>query len=287
MLSIRNRNKFYEQSKVAKALRQGITRLISQKMRSGKFGDSSPEDWQALAATIALGAEGFEPVFKAVAAPEVNRRGSMMTGPFFTSGRFPVPTTASGAVMLAMAQLDLDDFSAAARDDLGDGLLQWWFDTEAEEALMRVIPWQEAQGAELTAFDERAADLSAFDAYPLPSYWADRFCGPLVQTIVALKSRGFQSQASTIEALCWNLGEDISEWLRVLVNLYAEKAPHTLRGPVGVLGTFYSIEYSAHEVGMRCLLDVADWGSSGGAQIFYRPQSPGRAAQFEFWNCVR
>lgn len=287
MLPIRNRNKFYEQAKVAKTLQRGVSRLIQQRIHSGKFNGSSRAEWEALSSTIELSAEGFEPVFKEVHAHAVDRRSSMMTGPLFTSASYPVPTNASGGVMLAMMQMDLEDFSFAAKDDLGDGLLQWWFDTENEEALIRLVPWQEVHGAVLTAFDDRASDSSSFDAHPLPSNWVKDFCGPMVKTIVALNSRGFQSQSNTINALCWNLGEDITEWLRVLVTLYTEKAPYTLRGPVGLLGTFYPIEYSVEEVGMKCLVSIADWGASGGAQIFYRPKTAHYAAQFDFWSCLR
>ncbi len=287
MLAIRRRNAYYEQAKVEGQLRQRISKLVQQKIRSDKFGNTSVDEWQALADSISLGAEGFEPVFKEFRFLDVDRRSNMMTGPFFTSASFPVPSTSSGQLMLAMMQLDLEDFSAVAKQDLGEGLLQLWFDTEAEEALIRVIPWQEVQGGEPTAFDMRAVDPSAFDVHPLPSYWAEKFCGPTVQSVVALNSRGLQSQAKNLEALCWTLGEDASEWLQVLVTLYAREVPYTLRGPVSLLGTFYPIQYSAEEVGLKCLLSIADWGSSGGAQIFYRPKSALEAPEFTFWSCVR
>ena len=209
----------------------------------------------------------------------------MLTGPFFTSAEFPIPSSETG-MFFPVVQLELDELSAAAKQDLGDGLLQLWFDLATQTEQIRVIPLNKTSVDEMTPFEWKPP--APFDDFPLPHHWNLNPNGSQVPTIIELKSWGVQSQGSSIAAHLDNMGDElVSDWLRVLVKLFAANTPSKTVGAVSMLGTFYPIHYASSDVGMKCLINIADWGSTGGAQLFYETATKGAAAKFAFWNCIR
>jgi len=69
---------------------------------------------------------------------EVDRRKSMLKGPFFITDKYPIPCVNGGEFMIPIIQADLRELSSLSRLPLGDGLLQvWWAGTTDE---CRVIP---------------------------------------------------------------------------------------------------------------------------------------------------
>jgi len=69
---------------------------------------------------------------------QVDRRKSMLKGPFFITDKYPVPKMSDGEYMIPIIQADLRELSKLRGLPLGDGLIQaWWAGGEWE---CRVIP---------------------------------------------------------------------------------------------------------------------------------------------------
>ena len=187
--------------------------------------------------------------------------------------------------MLPLVQLQLEELSAAAQVELKGDLLQLWFDPAANKEHVRVIPRGKSNLEEATPFDCPAH--TAFEQWPIPIYWNRENGWPMIRTIVGLKSLGIESQGSRIEAILDDLGEDeVSQWLQTLTKLFAQSTRRVASQTIGLLGTFVPIQYGAEDVGMKCLLSIQGWGSSGGAQIFYKTKKD-EELEFSFRSCSR
>lgn len=281
-MKIQKSRKLREQVELANGLKAELIRLIRRKIRAEKLDEKKAALWHDLLREVELTAESFKLTLKECAAKEVDRRTSMLTGPFFTSTEFPIPKAPSGP-MFPVVQLELDELSAAAHETLGDGLLQLWYDVGLQKEYIRVIPLTKVYGQEMTEFDWSS---NAGDYFPLPGYWSLDPVGNRVQIIRGLTSAGVQSHASSIEACYWQVADDEPSWLWTLLQLFFQNTPYKFGSKVRMLGVFYPIQYSASDVDMNCLISIADWGSSGGAQIFYKT-SKGQETQFSFRSCVR
>jgi predicted DNA-binding WGR domain protein len=69
---------------------------------------------------------------------EVDRRKSMMKGPFFITEEYPTPKTEDGELMVPIIQADLRELSKLRGLPLGDGLFQAWWTWNDNQC--RVIP---------------------------------------------------------------------------------------------------------------------------------------------------
>ncbi len=234
--------------------------------------DAADSDAHGLINTIELSAESFDLEFDWVPLVTVDRRTSMISGPFFTSDEYPIPATGSG-MMCPVVQLDLRSASAASGDDLGDGLLQFWYDTSdsyPSEGHIRVIPRDAIEGQAPTAFDWTAP--SDLDESSLPMELWFQPDQETVKTIRSLVSTGLRSQGSSIDVHWGELDDRFTDEMRERLQAFRDGTEYT--NSMHLFGTFYPIQYSASDVGMKCLFHFPQWGSDGNAQLYYEVCGP-------------
>ena len=282
-MKIHKSRKIHEQVVLANGLKAELLRLIRRKIAVAKSKGRDTSAWNDLLQEIAFTAEAFKVTLKKCPAQDVDRRASMLTGPFFTSAEFPIPVAPSGA-LFPVVQLELDELSAAIQDNLGDGLLQLWYDLRDQKALVRVIPLAHVYSQALTDFNW--SSVVSGDGFPLPRYWNLNPVGEEIEVITRLISMGVQSNENAIEAHYCHATDDETDWLWTLLKLFCKHTPNKFGTAVEMFGTHNTRQYSITDVGMKRLINIGDWGSTGHAQIFYKI-SQKEPTQFSFWSCVR
>lgn len=284
-MKIRRTRRVNDQIALAIGLKRELIRLIRGKVRRSA-SDQVAEGWRELLRHIELSAPAFKVITKTKSAAQVNRRASMLTGPFYTSAAFPLPMDTVGGCMFPILQLELNEASAAIQQPLGDGLLQLWYDLADAKELIRVVPLLSAYDCEPTPFDWVAPPNC--DDGPWPVGWNLDPCGAAVQEITEVVAAGFECQAGWIEACYDELEPDPTDWLGILLKLFIEKAPFKPADSgrsVKLFGSFFGIQYSAADVNLPCLMSMG-WQASGGAELFY-DLSKSEASRFAFWSCGR
>jgi hypothetical protein len=284
-MRIQRPRRLVRQEILARELRAELLRLIRRRTGRSQLIDTAA-GWQQLLRLVELSAPGYSVRTRTSRAADVDRRTSMLTGPFYTSEAFPVPADSAGRPMFPILQLELDEASAAIQQPLGDGLLQLWHGTADSSTSIRVVPLRRAYEDVPTPFTWNPSPDVAM--MPLPSQWNMDPEGNAVQEIVELVGTGFESQSEYILACYDDIGPEALGWLGTLLTLFGEKAPQRTRGrerEVRLFGAFCPIQYSAADVGMPCLMSMG-WGSSGGAQLFYELRK-GLAPRFEFHSSQR
>jgi len=274
-----------EQEALARELKTELLRLIRRRLgRPLPFG--SADQWQSLYRLVELSAPGYSVKTKARSASQIDRRASMLSGPFYTSPAFPAPMDVSGRPMFPILQLDLNDAAAAIQQPLGDGLLQLWHGVADASTSIRVVPLLAAYQDEPSPFVWNASP----DATPiaLPGDWNTDPCGDAVHEIVELVASGFECQGSSIQAIYDCMEPEKLDWLGTLLTLFQEKAKRHrggLQSEIRLFGAFYPIQYDSADVGLPCLMSM-QWYASGGAQLFYELRK-GEVTAFDFRSCPR
>lgn len=282
-MKIHKSRKIHEQVALANGLKAELLRLIRRKIATAKSKGRDASAWSDLLQEVDFTEQAFNVTLKKCPAQNVDRRASMLTGPLFTSAEFPIPVALSGA-LFPVLQLELDELSGAIQDNLGDGLLQLWYDLRDQKEFIRVIPLAHVYSQELTDFNW--SSVASEDGFPLPHYWNLNPVGEEVEVITGLVSMGVQSREDAIEYHYFDATQDESEWLWTLLKLFCRHTPYKCGTAVEMFGTHSTIQYSNTDVGMKRLINIGDWGSTGHAQIFYKT-SQKEPTQFSFWSCVR
>ncbi len=217
--------------------------------------------------TLELSAEGFTPILTKTSVLEIDRTASMVAGPFFTSEEFPIPYSSDG-MMLPLIQLDLREISRLSNKDLGDSLLQLWIDPDwsaSSRGLIRNVPREELLNSNLTEFDYEL-HLEAFQS-PVPIDLIYEPSDEFVNIITGYRSIGLRCQDSYLDLYDEELSIDV---LQLIENdTQAFKSLLSVNEGLGILGSFYPIQYSAADSSMYCLTEFPMWGASGNAQILY------------------
>lgn len=104
--------------------------------------------------------------------------------------------------------------------------------------------------------------------------------------MTGITSLSVQSNSDTIEAPYFEATNDEEDWLWTLLKLFYNCTRAKISGSVVIFGTHSTIQYGAHDVGMKRLINIDGWGSNGHAQIFYK-LNKNKPTEFAFWNCVR
>jgi hypothetical protein len=233
--------------------------------------------------TLCSAAEGFIPVVTTTAVNQVDRKASMLAGPFFTCNEYPLPESSSGT-LAPIIQLDLQVLSQLSGKDFGDGLLQVWCDTDwnnDSRDFIRVVPRDVLNNASMTPFE--ASDVAAG---PVPEEWIFDVSWDEVDVISGFESMGFHAQTSYLDVYAADLTEDqlssISDDLSKFITLT------DLTNRFHLFGSFYPIQYSTADVGYDwdCLVHFPEWGSSGNAQVFYCLYEKGNMS-FTFQESLR
>lgn len=246
--------------------------------------NSSPE--RRFFRQIELCIESFDVAFEVYSPGETDRTKSMLSGPFFTSSKFPIPQTTLG-MLYPIVQVDLRVASAIIGESLGDGLLQLWYDLNAFDGVVRVIPRSDVDMATCTGFDFEAPEK--FDGFPLPFNWKSDPSGDQVRVMSSYKSTGIAGQPEYATLYLNDVSEnhEIPDNLFGLVDDFERSTTLKSSSSLSMFGTFYPIQYSAADVGKKCLFNISgDWGSSGNAQVFYEISENGTVS-FAFLNSLR
>lgn len=233
---------------------------------------------------IGLSAESFDVTFNARAPRDVDRTVSMLSGPFFTSKKYPIPTV-SNEMLYPIVQLDLRLASAAIGEPLGDGLLQLWYDTNLDDGTVRVIPRSEVETSKATPFN--LVPATAFDGFPLPSDWKSDPLGKDVQVFVELTSTGIACQEACPGIYLLERDRKVPREFHELNRSFEKCTRHQEISCFHLFGTASDwIQHSTKWIGKKCLFHIgSDWGISGHAQVLYQVEKSGNAI-FTFQNTI-
>jgi hypothetical protein len=236
--------------------------------------------------TLRSASEGFIPILTAVAVNKVDRKTSMLGGPFFTCDDYPMPTSISGS-LAPIIQLDLQILSAISGKDFGDGLLQFWYDTDWDNDsrdLIRVIPSDVLNTAPMTPFEPTGKILDVIYS-PVPEELIFTTARDKVDIITGFESMGLHSQTGYLDIYTDTLTE---EQLSSISNLLADFIKLTdLPDKFHLFGSFYPIQYSSPDIGSgQTLVHFPEWASSGNSQLFYCLYENGNMS-FDFSESLR
>lgn len=278
----------FTQVRRALGLKQDVLDQIDQALSVIPPGTGCLESFLALRQITAFSARSFDVIFKSSHPDQVDRATSMLSGPFFTSEEFPIPISDAG-MNYPVVQLDLREASALAKQPIGDGLLQLWYDPCALEGIVRVIPRDKVKSGCLTDFgfeNPLGYGGAPFDGFPLPNWWVSQPATGPVSIIHAYRPSLFQCQDGYLDVFMDDLAAELSQNLIDKVNQFDRAARYRSFREMSMLGTFYPIQYSAADIGANCLFSISDWGASGGAEVFYEITGTGDT-KFSFAQCMR
>lgn len=247
------------QIKRANELKQQIIELIE----AGSI-DQSFDDLDDLKKIIELSTEGYNFLFEQRSSNNTDRMTGMLSGPLFTSTSYPIPLSKKGKQMVPVVQIDLKDASNISGLSLGDGLLQVWFDDiDTYEDVTRVIPREEVNLSNLTAFE-----FNKDGHWILPDEWPFLKDGSSLQ-IVGYESAGISAINTSFLSIYIN-GDTEDAFSEEIIGLL-EKFDDIATNRSDLFSGFYGIQYNAEDFApsRRCLMAIHDWSSLGKAQIFY------------------
>lgn len=251
-----------------------------------KSRSKKPEPKNPLLQTIELSAEGFAPILTSVPITELDRRASMLAGPFFTSPKHPIPETSNG-MRLPVVQLDLSEMSELSGQELGNGLLQLWCERDwfsTSRGYMHVISGQDVKGQTLTPFDYSSPGEA--ESLPMPEELTFSTGWNKVDVISGYESMGLQCQTGYLQVYTEDIPDDVLDSIADDFERFQELT--NLDNKFHLFGSFYPIQYSAVDVGIgwNCLVHFPTWGSQGNAQVFYQRDAEGDIV-FRFEESLR
>ena len=143
---------------VANELLASVDQLLS--VASDKYSDIDEHFLQGLCSRVKSARLGFPFVMEEVPCQRINRLGSVLLGPVFTSESHPWPTDDRDEPMAPLCQLDASLFPKPV--DGIQGLVQVWLPQSGREqgdALIRVIPTSEVDASLLTPVISYESDI--------------------------------------------------------------------------------------------------------------------------------
>ena len=270
-MKIKRSPKIVQQVKEASELRARLLEKINKYLGDAAVGGAV----SSLCKTIELSAEGFKLILTETPVCSVDRKSSMLSGPFFSSAERPNYWDG----MFPIIQLDLREISQLAGRDFGDGLFQFWYEPGADADMQDAfeIPRSEVEGQVMTPFGSGEDEDEDEDESPPYEEEIYKKSSETVKVISGYESIGIQSQASIDDLSDNDFPDDLKRLIQVDLNRFVDitKSKDVLH----VLGSFYPIQYSAADIGMPCLIHFPQWNGVGNAQVFIDP--PGR---FEFYE---
>lgn len=170
------------------------------------------DDLEHLRTRVQSARQGCPIEWEERASQEIDRLGSLLLGPVFTSQTYPWPRDANGQPMAPLCQLNSTQFPKAI-DDI-DGLVQVWLsqaDGGHESPLIRLIPPSEVDSALLTPAIGHDEDFDVL--LPEAADWVrshhDEPKPTKNQFITAGAAKLGHSSAQELEEADWD------EWLRL------------------------------------------------------------------------
>ena len=278
-MKIKRTEKIALQVKEATDLR---SKLLNQLGQNQKNNGAEVNSIDRLLQAIDLSAEGYKLILKDTPVSEVDRKSSMLSGPFFSSKEH-----VSYWGTMPIIQLDLREISQLAGKDFGDGLFIFYYepDEEADFQTAFSIPRSEVETQSMTPFGQGEVDDedSRDEGEEMDSPYEEEIfqkSSDIVKVIVGYESIGMQSQVSTIEYLSEDLPESIKRNIKDDLNRFIKLT--NSKDVFHILGSFYPIQYDVTEVGMPCLVHFPQWNATGNAQIFR--SAPGHFEYYESYD---
>ena len=288
---IRSRGARDQISAATMLMHEVISDLISIKSKDKKV----LKNIESLISAINLSQESFDPIFER-REPESfdkgnfnwtysDRTSSMVSGPFYTSKKYPRDRS-----WMPIVQIDLCELTKLKNINFGEGLLQIWYPICADpddlnNEVIVVIPKSEISPNLLTPwkfFYDPAP--CAIDISPIPSEWGSFFWPEECEThvIKGVVSRGIRCPDGNIsdilQLLQQYLSKELHDKIIKFIDICKFDYPLSPKGEkieLGLFGTFQfdreSFQpYNAGDIGIQCLLHMA-WGGdgTGQAQLFF------------------
>ncbi len=219
-----------------------------------------------------------------------NRTQPLISGPLYTSEKYPWPMGKAGQPLEPICQLNLAETGSVAQIELGNGLLQLWMD--GSDGVLREIP-----------NDDVSLDLLAVVPEEITKFvWkhtmADRIYESMDPWTHGYVITGTGKRALTIPSTLINLDLFEPEFTcksvdKAYFSLDRLKKNGMLSpsdsGHFSYFGNFDPIQYNESEKDDALFLmesgDIFTWGDCGNAQLFYRIIQDGKV-EFSFdWSC--
>jgi upstream activation factor subunit UAF30 len=288
---IRSRGARDQMSAATLLMHKVISDLTSIKSKDKKV----LKNIESLISAINLSQESFDPIFER-REPESfdkgnfnwtysDRTSSMVSGPFYTSKKYPRDRS-----WMPIVQVDLCELTKLKNINFGEGLLQIWYPIcadpdELNNEVIVVIPKSEIGPNLLTPwkffYDPSPCGI---DISPIPSEWGSFFWPEECEThvIKGVVSRGIRCPDGYIrdilQLLQQYLSKELNDKIIELIDICKFNYPTSPKGEIIVLGLFGTFQfdrdslqpYNAGDVGMQCLLNMAwDGDGTGQAQLFF------------------
>lgn len=230
---------------------------------------------------LEMGSESYYILTDDISSDDIDRTQSMLCGPLYCSKEFPHPLNHSGTKLIPILQIDLKWIGAICGKQLGDGMLQLWFDHELTNVhdlgTIRLIPLRDIGREKLIEFDD---GIWSFDNRAwIPGSWLYPV-QKKVKKITGVKSFGFTVPESDLDVILmeyyYDSDGDFHEELFNNVSKFAAgdftlEDDRTEHLNCHLFGNFYPIQMSAQNFfPSSCFVSITDF-SDGNAEIFRSP----------------
>ncbi|PUE08778.1 hypothetical protein B9Z51_07495 [Limnohabitans sp. T6-5] len=193
-----------------------LDQLLS--VATDKYSAIEEHELRGLCSRVKSARSGFPFVMEEVPCQKVDRLGSVLLGPVFTSQPYPWPMDDNAEPMAPLCQLDTALFPVQM--DAVEGLVQVWLSQSGDqqgEALVRVIPSAEADASLLTPVIPYESDIEVL--LPDAAEWLRDFHSELKpsknQFITEAALKLGHASADALEDTDWD------EWIR-LAEIYGD-----------------------------------------------------------------
>lgn len=269
---------------------QGLASKIAGVMTRFREGDIEWDELESLRDTFSEFRWAYPIKLKQMQAEKCDRTRGMISGPLFTSARFPWPEF-NERFMEPIAQFYLDEVGTLDQADLGEGLLQLWVGPGIEDYLIRIIPRSEISPEVITIppakirgeYYEKSEFYAGEEAWPNKGCDVYQISGTSLRVLTWDSAINFAAdEADFGERYGSDIEQDIHKFLSILPKKLPKTEPH-------FFGNFASIQFPISSMprtllaleGKPCFL----WGDGGNAQIYFEKKA-GDDPKFTFcWSC--
>jgi hypothetical protein len=229
---------------------------------------------------LEMGDESFDLLTKDISNDDIDRTQSMLCGPLYCSKEYPHPINRKGTKLIPILQIDLKWLSAVTGKQLGDKMLQLWFDhelTDPDYGTIRLIPLDDMRLDGVIEFDEEI--WSDINRQWIPGSWIYPF-EKRVKQITGVVSFGFTVPESDIDNILMEhyydsggdfhdeLFENLMDFTSGLFELNDQRAADL---ECHLFGKFYPIKMASTDFSPNtCFISINDF-AGGRAQIFKSP----------------
>lgn len=278
--SSKNRTKQIEKATVLRA-------TIIEKMNAldPAWDGEESDDIEGFYFDLESAAPSFDIEFDSCLVGSVDRAQSMLSGPFFTTKKYPIPGDGK-ALAYPVVQLDLRLASNASGVNVGDGLLQVWYLMKGKvgEGIVRVIPRADVSQKLQTDFNWVPFSEKKQSQLPLPTFnWDSAAEGPAVKVVSKILPKGMMYSGCEYSIYC---NAEIPKGVETQISRFVDLCEPDRTSVISLFGPFWIGEwkveaYGKNNSGAKCLLSINDWGGYGCAEVAYQIDRKGKV-KFEY-----